>query len=316
MGRIVTALLLALLASLLVYPVVMLAIGAFLSGSPLHGGNHWSIAAFPHVWQEITTSGALINSTLYAVLTTVFGVALAGIIAFLSERTDCPFRTLIKPLMMVCATTSTVFYAIGYALLANRHNGALNILWRQAFGGIGSIVNIESWSGLILVDTLHVSAFLYLFIVGPLGAMDRSLEEAALMSGASRWRVLKSINLRLLTPILTSAVLIGLINGMKSFNIPLILGSHADISFVTVRILRLLQSENPPRYAEASALGLFLSLIVVMALVAQHQIVGHRSYITVAGRSFQQVRWPLGRWRLSQCVRQRERQRTGVCQRG
>ena len=49
-GRFVTALLLVVLACLLVYPVVMLAIGALLSGAPLQGGNHWTIAAFPHGW--------------------------------------------------------------------------------------------------------------------------------------------------------------------------------------------------------------------------------------------------------------------------
>jgi iron(III) transport system permease protein len=217
-----------LLFVLLLWPLTMLAIGAFLSTSPLQSGGTWTTAAFVRMWEEINTSNALVNSCLYAVATTAIAVTLAALLAFLAERTNTPFRRLITPLVMVCATTSTVFYAIGYSLLANGHNGVVNVFYFYLTGERQPLVNIESWGGLIFVDSLHLAAFLYLFLLGPLRTFDRSHEEAALAAGASRLWTLWTINVRLLTPILTSVVLIGLVLGLKSFNIPLILGGHAN----------------------------------------------------------------------------------------
>lgn len=290
-------LLVLVLFTLLAWPLIMLAIGAFRSVSPLQTGGTWTTVAFARMWDEINTSHALANSIFYAVATTGLGVAVATVLAFFAERIDTPFRRLITPLVMVCATTSTVFYAIGYSLLANAHNGVVNVFYFYLTGERQPLVNIESWSGLIFVDSLHLAAFLYLFLIGPFRAFDRAHEEAALAAGASRLRALWTINARLLTPILTSVVLIGLVLGLKSFNIPLILGGHADLSFVTVRILRVLQNFTPPRYADASALALGLTAVVVLLVIAQYWIVGRRAYVTVTGKSYRQGLWDIGRWR-------------------
>lgn len=291
------ALLLLLLFALLIWPLIMLGVGAFKTTSPLQGGGEFSFAAFPRMWEEINTSGALYNSAVFAVSTTVLGVSIAAILAFISERTNSTFRGLITPLVLVCATTSTVFYAIGYSLLANRSNGVVNVVYFNVTGTRSPLIDIESWTGLVFVDSLHTAAFLYLFLVGPFRALDRLHEEAALAAGASRLQTLWTINARLLTPILTSVVLIGLVIGLKSFNIPLILGSHADLSFLTVRILRTIQLNNPPLYSDASALALVLTAFIVVLLIAQYWTIGRRSYITVTGKSYRQTRWDLGRWR-------------------
>jgi iron(III) transport system permease protein len=281
---------------LLAWPLLTLAAGAFRTASPLEPGAAWTFGNFARMWAEINVSGALLNSLAYAGLTTLFAVTMALGLCFLSERTDVAFRRLITPMMIVCAATSTLFYAIGYSLLANRYTGALNVLAQAAFG-LPPLVNIESWWGLIFVDSLHSAAFLYLFLVGPFRNMDRSLEEAALVAGASRLRTFLSVNVRLLTPIISSVVLMGIVFGLKSFNIPLILGTPADLSFLTVGILRNLQAFQPPQYGEASALALSLIGVIALLLLVQRRVIGRGSYSTVTGKSFRQTRWALGLWR-------------------
>lgn len=284
------------LFALLIWPLIMLAVGALKSTSPLQSGGVWSLAGFTDMWVEINESGALRNSLIFAVLTTIFSVILAMLLAFLSERTDCPLRTLITPAVLVCATTSTLFYAIGYGLLANQHNGVVNVLFFR-LTGVRPLIDIETWSGLIFVESVHSAAFLYLFLVGPFRALDRSLEEAAIVAGASRLRTILTIDARLLTPILSSVVLIGLITGIKSFNIPLVLGGHANLSFLSVRIFRTLQLYQPPHYAQASALALSLTAVILVLLFFQHRVIGRRTYVTVTGKSYRQTPWQLGRWR-------------------
>lgn len=293
---VLTIFLVVVVFALVIWPLIMLARGAFNTASPLETSGQWTLSGFSQMWEEINISHALVNSIMYSSLTTFFAVSVALVLCFLSERTDTPLRRLITPIMLVCAATSSLFYAIGYSLLANRFNGIINVALEN-LTGVSSLLNIESWPGLVFVDSLHSAAFLYLFLVGPFANMDRTLEEAALVAGASRLRTFFTVNVRLLTPILTSVVLMGLINGMKSFNIPLILGAPADISFLTVRILRSLQFYQPPQYSQASALALALTALVVVMLAVQFYIVGRSSYVTLTGRSFQKARWQLGWWR-------------------
>lgn len=284
------------LFGLLVWPIVMLAVGAFRSTSPLEPGGHWTLSGFTRMWANVNETGALANSLLYAGSTTVLAVSLAFLMCALSERTNVPFRRLITPMMVICAATSTLFYAIGYDLLANRFTGAVNVLARDWLN-LPPLVDVESWWGMVFVDALHGTAFLYLFLVGPFRNMDRSLEEAALVAGASRLRSFVSVNVRLLTPILSGVVLMGVVFGLKSFNIPLILGTPADLSFLTVRILRTLQDYQPPQYGQASALALSLIGVIGVLLVLQRRAIGRRSYVTVTGKSFRRARWNLGLWR-------------------
>ncbi len=281
---------------LLVWPLVKLTIGAFSTAAPLDASGHWTLANFAQMWTEINVSHALANSLIYAATTTFLAVSIALGLCFLAQRTDAPLRQLVTPLMLVCAATSALFYAIGYSLLANRFTGVINVLVENLFGA-PALFNVESWPGLIFVDSLHAAAFLYLFLAGPFANMDRSLEEAALAAGASRLRAFFTITLQLLRPILSSVVLMGVIIGLKSFSVPLILGTPADLSFLTVRILRTLQQYEPPQYGEASALAVSLTVFIGLLLYAQYRLVGRRSYVTVSGKAPRQTRWELGAWR-------------------
>ena len=290
------ALLFVVVFSLLIWPLMMLIVGAFKSTSPLQGGGVWSFDGLRAMWVDINETNALTTSTTFAGLTTVFGVAMAFVLAFLSERTNCRLQKIITPAVMVCAATSTVFYAIGYSLLANQYTGIADVFFYK-IAGVQRLFNVELYGGLVFVESLHSAAFLYLFLIGPLRSLDRSHEEAALVAGASPLTTLMTIDARLLIPILSSVVIVGIVNGLKSFNIPLILGSYANLSFLTVRVLRTLQQYSPPRYNEASALALLLVSLVAVLIPVQYFMIGKRNYASMTGKAYRQARWTLGKFR-------------------
>ncbi|MBF3217614.1 hypothetical protein HKT45_40730, partial [Pseudomonas aeruginosa] len=81
----------------------------------------------------------------------------------------------------------SLFYALGFELLANPYTGLLNSL-------LGTpALNIESFTGLALVNGFRCIAFTYLFLLGPVRAMATEQEEASRVSGrgalASFWRI-------------------------------------------------------------------------------------------------------------------------------
>jgi iron(III) transport system permease protein len=283
------------LAALLVWPLVMMVVGALRTASPLNPGG-WSTAAFGRLPHTVAAHHALSNSALLAVAVTLLSVSMAAGLAFLSERTDSALRRLITPMMIACVATSPLVYAIGYDLLANRFTGILNKGLSAVLGG--ATVNIESWPGLILVESLHLSAFAYLFLRAPFRALSQSNEEASLASGAGRLTTLVRIDLPLLAPIVTGVGAVVFIIALQILDSGLILGEPAGIHLLGVQIFRLLNDNVPPRYSDASAIGVCLAVLVIAMAVLQQRILRRRSYATVTGKTYRQDRWRLGRGRL------------------
>lgn len=278
-----------------IWPTIMLCVGAFRSDTPLNSAT-WTLDGFAELGGAMTRGGALTNSVVLACASTVLGIALALALALLAERTDTAGRWLIRPVVMISVATSAMFYAMGYSQLGNEYTGVVNTVASSLFG-VGPIVNVESWLGLICVDSLHASAYVYLFLVGPVRQMNRSYEEAAFVAGAGRWRIIRTVSTPLLTPILLSTILIGLISGLQSFDGPLILGTPANLNFLGTRIWSLISDENPPKFGVASAIAIVLLVVLMLLAVVQARLLRNRNFVTVTGKSYRSDVWRLGKAR-------------------
>lgn len=283
----------AVLGVLFLWPIVMLFVGAFRT-SPLSVDAQWTLAGLAAL-ADPAVHRAFGVSVLLGVATTVAGIAIATVFAFLSERSDAPFRRLITPAMLVMYATPTLFYALSFSLLANPYTGVLNDLSR-AIAGVAPF-NVESLWGLIAVTTFRVVAFAYIFIVAGFRAIDRTLEDASVIAGAGRFSTLWRIDLPLLTPAITGAAIIALIAGLHTFDIAMVLAEPVGIRTVATQIFHILNRSMPPDFATASLLG---SIIVLMAFALgylQYRLLGGRSFVTVGGKGGNRDPVRLGRWR-------------------
>lgn len=272
------------LGVLLVLPACMLLLGVVRSAPPSMNG-HWTLAAFAEAWTDPDLFGAVQNSIVIGVVTTGIGLVLALAFAMTAQRTDAAVRRIITPLMLMMFATPSLFYAVGYSLLANSAGGLLNTALHLAFGLPIDLLDAETWPGVLAAMTFRATAFMYLFIVGPVAALSRSAEEASLMSGfgpvATMWR----INLPMLAPALTGAAILGFVASLQAFDTALILAEPAGIHVVSTEIYDLLTGSSPPRYALASLASVALILVVGLLVLVQARMLGGRSFVTVSGRA-------------------------------
>lgn len=283
------------LTIMFVWPAIMLVVGVFRTSAPGTPGE-WSLGALRQGLNGSGTLGSIFNSTILAAFTAVAGTIVASGFAFLSERTDVPFRRLIVAAMLVMYATPPLFYAVGYGLLANKYTGLLNIPLHTLFGPSVTI-NIESWPGLLLVVTFREVAFLYLFLIGPFRALDTALTEAAHSCGASRLQTLLRIEVPILAPALTGAIILGAVGGLHVFATALIIAEPGGIRLISTQIYDFLVGAFPPRYADASLLSVLLIAGVGVFSLIQGRLLGGRSFVTVSGKSRRQEPISLGRWR-------------------
>ena len=108
--------LLALVALLFVWPVVMLLVGIFRSGAPGMPGT-WTLAGLSRVLGAPATYAALSNSMLYALFTTALATVLGAVAAFAATRTLAWGRQLLTPVMLLVFAAPNLLYAVAWSLL-------------------------------------------------------------------------------------------------------------------------------------------------------------------------------------------------------
>ncbi|GAA0999727.1 iron ABC transporter permease [Acrocarpospora macrocephala] len=240
--------------------------------------------------------GSLIGNSLWfaagsAVLSLVVGTSLA----YLNVRTDVPFKALFFAASIIPLIIPGILYTISWIFLASPDIGLINKALEPVFGP--AAVDIFTIWGMIWVEGLHLSPIVFLLMVAAFRSMDPSLEESALMCGASRLQVFRKITVPLTRPAIVAAVLVMAVRSLESFEVPALLGLQNGIYVFTSRIYFVLRS-YPPDLAAAGALALGLLVLAVLG-VAISNLVGRagKSFQTVTGKGFRPRPMELGKWR-------------------
>ncbi|GAA1010273.1 iron ABC transporter permease [Acrocarpospora pleiomorpha] len=240
--------------------------------------------------------GSLIGNSLWfaagsAVLSLVVGTSLA----YLNVRTDVPFKALFFAASIIPLIIPGILYTISWIFLASPDIGLINKALEPVFGA--AAVDIFTIWGMIWVEGLHLSPIVFLLMVAAFRSMDPSLEESALMCGATRLQVFRKITVPLTRPAIVAAVLVMAVRSLESFEVPALLGLQNGIYVFTSRIYFVLRS-YPPDLAAAGALALGLLVLAVLG-VAISNLVGRagKSFQTVTGKGFRPRPMELGRWR-------------------
>lgn len=171
-GVAVSALLALVTLFVLIYPTIYVLIGSFKPG----GGLLSQVSTFTlENYVKIFQSGFgrfIINSVVICVAATVASTMLSIMTAYAFSRFDFP----LKRLTFMGILFGQVFPWI--------------VLINPLFVAFATMHLINSYVGMILTYTAFTIPFSVYMLVGYLVTVPKSLDEAAIMDGASRWQVL------------------------------------------------------------------------------------------------------------------------------
>lgn len=257
------------------YPLLVTVVGIVADGSTF-GRAAGDVLADPGLWPMLAnTFGVLAVSTVLAVL-------IAALFAWYSERTTARAGWLAGVLPVVSLLVPSIAGAIGWVLLLSPRAGFVNI----ALADLGlPVLNVFTLPGLVFVYTLYLVPQVYLPVSAALAELDPALEEAARTSGYGPWRTLWKVTLPVVRPAILSGALLALVYGIALFSVPLIIGTQARIDILSVRIVRLLTVEFPPRLPEAIVLSVVVLLVLGVAWAVNARVLRQGRYATIGGRS-------------------------------
>jgi iron(III) transport system permease protein len=237
------------------------------------------------------------------VISTLGGLAIAVLFAWLIERTDMPFRSLAWIAVLLPLAIPGVLFALSWMLLLAPRVGLINIALRALISLFGfsleeGPLNIQSLWGIIFLSWMRGVSTIFLMIVGAFRLMDPALEEAARLSGAQPKSVLRRITLPLLMPALAAATIYSFVSHLESFEAPLTVGLAAGIFVLSTLIYFTARYHVPVDYGLSAAYAVFfMAIMTVLSFFYIRMIRKGERFAVIRGRGFHPIRYRLGRWR-------------------
>jgi iron(III) transport system permease protein len=246
--------------------------------------------------REFQVVGPFLNTLYFSAGSALLATLIGGLVAWIVTRTDAPLRGLGYFTAFASFGTPFILYTIGWLLLLGKA-GPVNFWLKRLLGQTEPVVNIYSMWGMIFVESLLWSPFVFLMLAAAFRSMDPSLEEASAACGARVWQTLRRISLRLMLPAFFSVMLLIFIRSFESFEIPALVGLPGDIRVLTTSIY-LDAQKLPAQYGSAGAFSVLLMLVVAGTLYFYFRVIreGDR-FQTVTGKGYRPALINLGKWR-------------------
>jgi len=259
------------------------------------GERGFTLGHYARVFTDPALRKALWNTVVLAFWSGLAALALGAPMAWLSARTDLPFRRAIRSLILASFVTPPFLGAFAWVMLAGPNAGYLNKLYRGLTGAEQPLLNIFTMPGLIFVVALYTFPYVYIMIANTLELIASDLEEAAALLGATRFWVALTVTLPLVLPAILSGFILAVLQALALFGSPAILALPAGFHTITTQIWSLFQ--YPPKVEMAAAFSVPLLLATALLLLVQKRLLGRRGYAAVGGKGPRRRAIPLGGWR-------------------
>jgi iron(III) transport system permease protein len=269
------------LVALFVLVVVVYPLAQVLLRSLLVEGR-WSLRNYEAVFLRPRNYVALWNSVWVSLAATGLATVIGTLAAFVVQRTDVPFKAVLRFLLILPFAIPPLFAAMGWVQLAGPV-GLLTKAWQGITGATGAPWSIYGAGGIIFVLGITKYPFVFITVAGALQRMDASLEEAARTAGAGTRRIMRDITLPLVRPAILGGALLAFVSCIDNFGIPAVLGLRVQFQVLTTRIYEALTIPDLPLATAMSMLLVVLAAAAVWLLGkfegrrGEHAIIGGKS---------------------------------------
>ncbi|RXZ49670.1 iron ABC transporter permease [Agromyces binzhouensis] len=244
-------------------------------------------------WDVLGATAAFVGGSTVLSLLMAFGLA------WVTVRTDAPFRRMISVLVIVPFIVPPIVKAQAYLLMLSPESGVLNQLLRLLPGDL--VIDPYAFSTMVVIQSLTNVTFPYLMIVPILTGMDGSLEESARVSGASWGQTLRRVTLPMLWPGLLGVMVLTFILGLGSLEVPLLFGQESGKDIFALKLWTLISAGagELPQYGLAAAWGCVFLVITTIAFVIYLRATRDAERrASISGKGFRPTTMKLGGWRI------------------
>ncbi len=237
-----------LVVAFMLAPLVVVCLVAFTPSDTLQvPWGDWSLRWFRAVFEHSDLVQSFWNSLAVAALAASGSVLLAAPAALAIARHEFPGRQALNGLLM--SPLIVPHLVLGVAMLR-----------------LFALLDVRGSSlWLTLAHVVIVTPYALRLMVAALTGLDRSIEQAALSLGASRWTAFRRITLPLMLPGVTGGWMLAFINSFDEVTMSIFITSPQTVT-LPVRMYMLATESIDPMMAAVSALIVALTAAVMIVL--------------------------------------------------
>jgi multiple sugar transport system permease protein len=236
------------------------------------------------LWLAVRTllsHGGRPGTAMVTVIYVLVGIAVQftlglGLAWLLTQR--LPGQRFFRVVFLLPMMITPVGVAYMFRMLADTGKGPLQPLWAAVGLSDFSWVNTP-WGARIAVmvgDIWQWTPFMFIILLAALEAQDLDTVEAAMVDGASRWRIFRHVTLPAILPVCTTVVLIRLIEAFKIIDLPNILTNGGPGTATESLSLHAYIRWRTLNLGQSAAIAYSLLFIVTVAALSYVNVVRRR----------------------------------------
>ncbi|WP_303297856.1 ABC transporter permease [Mitsuokella multacida] len=264
----VTVLSIAVFALFLIYPLFSLFVSAF--QDPETGA--WSMQNFVHFFERKYYYQSMINSFSVTTCVTILAVIIGTIVAYFMTLYKIKFKSAVEICIVISLLSPPFIGAYSWILIGGRNGYVTRFLAQYGI----DFPSIYGFAGILLVLTLKLYPFIYLYVAGAMKNIDSALIEAAESLGCSGIRKVVTIIVPLITPTILAGALMVFMNAMADFGTPMLIGEGYNV--MPVMIYSEFINEVGDQANFAAAMAALMVLITSTIFMLQKYVVNRKSF--------------------------------------
>ncbi|NCD04523.1 MAG: iron ABC transporter permease [Spirochaetia bacterium] len=201
----------------LIYPLVTMLSISFKDST----SDSFSLAYFTKFFGRKYYLSALFNSFKVTIAVTFFSVIIGVPLAYLTTIFKVKGSTLTQVLILISSVSPPFIGAYSWILLLGRNGVITNFFktWLHI-----QLPDIYGFSGIVLVLSLQLFPLIYMYCLGAMHNIDRSLIEASESMGCTGIKKMFKVILPLILPTLLAGSLLVFMRSLSDFGTPMLIG--------------------------------------------------------------------------------------------
>lgn len=256
-----------LFAMFLVYPFFNLFSKSF------QGENgQFTLEYFANFFQYKYYNQTLIRSLTVSTITTIVATVIGVPLAYLFTRYKIYGGKIINIMIIMSLMSPPFIGAYSWIILLGRSGVITKFLQNIGI----NFPSIYGFLGIILVFTLKLYPYIFLYVSGALNSIDSSLEEASESLGASKIKRLLSVTFPVIKPTIAAGAIMVFMSSLADFGTPMLIGEGYKV--LPVLAYEEYMSETGGNAGMAAALSIIIVLCSLTVLLVQKYLTNKKNY--------------------------------------
>lgn len=246
----------------LIYPLTNLVTNAFQS---VDNPGHFSFANFSKFVSTDYYRQAIANSIKVTIVSTIFASIIGVSLAYITTNIKIFGSKIINILIIVSMFSPPFIGAYSWILMFGRAGSVTKF-----FANYGiKLPSIYGFTGIMIVFTLHLFIYIYMYTKGALRKVDATLIEAAESLGDHGLKKVLKVSLPLVTPTILAGGAIIFLRAFADYGTPRLIGE----GFTTMPVLvynEWLSEEGSDAFFSSSIAFIMILVAIIVFLLQMH----------------------------------------------